>query len=87
MHQLSDEQLEAMLERASEKGARKALAKVGLHDDDAPNDIRDLRDLLRAWNATRNTVWQTIVKWFTMLFLTALAAGVMLKIGSWKIPQ
>ena len=86
MHDAQDEQLELLLERASERGARKALASVGLHDDDAPNDIRDLRELLKAWNATRNTVWQTIVRWVTMLLLTALLAGIYLNIGE-KIPK
>ena len=46
--------LEAMLEDAAERGAKKALAGVGLGDEDAPEHIRGLRDLFNAYRTVRN---------------------------------
>jgi len=50
-------QLQVMLEEAAEKGARKALAQVGLTHEDDPEkvkkDIIDLHDLLDGWRAAR----------------------------------
>ncbi|WP_235841872.1 DUF6127 family protein [Cereibacter johrii] len=39
-------EFEALLERAAETGARRALHEVGLDGQDAAEDIRDLRSLL-----------------------------------------
>ena len=78
-----EELLELVAERAAEKGATRALARVGLHDDEAPQDVRDLRALLDAWRAVRKTARATLVKWFTVAFLTFAAglAALKLKIG------
>ena len=45
-HRLSDHDLEAMLERAAEEGARRALSDVGLGGKDAVLTIHDMRSLL-----------------------------------------
>ena len=42
---LSDHELEAMLERAAEEGARRALSDVGLGGKDAVLTIHDMRSL------------------------------------------
>jgi hypothetical protein len=47
--QLTEERLQALLTAAAEAGARRALEQIGLHDDDAPDDVRDLRGLLDNW--------------------------------------
>lgn len=39
-------ELQAMLDAATETGARRALASLGLHDGEAAQDMRDLRRLL-----------------------------------------
>ncbi len=44
---------EAMLEDAAERGAKKALAGVGLGDQDAPEHIRGLRDLFTMYRTVR----------------------------------
>ena len=41
MADLTEEQLEAMLDRAAKKGAAEALREVGLQDEDAANDIKE----------------------------------------------
>lgn len=48
---LEAQDLRAMLEKAAEEGARKALAGVGLHDDGAGDDVRDLRQVMADWRA------------------------------------
>lgn len=71
-----------LLREAAREGAREALAAVGLHDDDAAADLRDLRGILDAYRAARRTIWQTVVKVTTTALLAALIAGVALK---WKL--
>ena len=44
---IPDAEFEAMLARAAEKGAKRALADVGLDGEEAALDIRDLRSLRR----------------------------------------
>ena len=41
--------LRALVEEASEMGARRALARLGLADEDAREDVVELRQLLKAW--------------------------------------
>ena len=50
---LSKCELEDLLQRASQKGAKMALAELGLHDENAPTDIRDMRELLRAFRMAK----------------------------------
>lgn len=71
---------EEILERAAEKGATRALEKVGLHDEDARDDIRALRGLLDAWRGTKATIWRTLVRWITTLVLVGIAAAVAVKL-------
>lgn len=54
-------EIEALLERAAQKGAEKALAKVGLGDVDAGADIRDLRDWLKACRLIKSEALKTAV--------------------------
>lgn len=75
---LTDAQLEAMLDRAAKRGAREALKEVGLGDEDAGADIREVRTLLTAWRATKATVWQQVVKMVVTLLLLAMAGGLAL---------
>ncbi len=68
-----------LLDRAAERGARRALADVGLDGDDAAHDIRELRGLLDAFNSAKHTAWQTVIKMVTTGFLLALVAGAFIK--------
>lgn len=71
---------EKLLEEAAERGARKALADVGLDGEDAAHDIRELRGLLDAFTSAKRTAWQTVVKIVTTGFVLALMAGAMIKL-------
>lgn len=68
------EDIEDMLERAAERGARRALKDVGLADDEAIHDMHELRDLLESWRSVKKTVGQTVLKFITVAILGAIAA-------------
>jgi len=71
---------EQMLERAAERGARHALHEVGLDGEDAAHDIRELRNLLDAFNAAKRTAGLTIIKMMVTGLVMAVLAGTLLKI-------
>ena len=73
---LSQPDLESLLSRAAEAGARKALHDIGLHDADAADDVKELRGLLDSWRDAKRTAFKTFVGWLTKGFLFALALGV-----------
>jgi hypothetical protein len=68
-------ELSTLLDQAAERGARRALESVGLHDQSAGNDIRELRGLLDSWRDAKKTAFGAMVKWLTLGFLGILAAG------------
>ena len=78
---LTPDDLENMLDRAAKKGASEALRELGLQDQDAANDIRDMRGLLEAWRYTKKSIWATTVKMGTVAVLTFLATAV------WMTPK
>lgn len=77
---MPEDEFESMLARAAEKGARRALADVGLEGPDAALDIRDLRTLLAALRLARRTAWQTVIRLITTGLMIALIAGIALKL-------
>lgn len=77
---MPQDEFEQLLEQAAARGAKRALADVGLEGDDAAYDIRELRDLLDAFNTAKHTAWQTVIKIITTGFVLALIAGALLKI-------
>lgn len=76
---MPEDEFEQLLELAAERGARRALATVGLVDADAAGDVRDLRSLLGAFRAAKHTAWSTIVRLVTTGLILALMAGVAIK--------
>lgn len=79
---LPEAEFEALLEQAAERGARKALADVGLEGDTAAADVRDLRSLLDAFKIVRTTALQTAVRIIVtaILALIVLGAAIRLKL-------
>ncbi|MDI6750477.1 MAG: DUF6127 family protein [Rhodocyclaceae bacterium] len=73
------DEFEELLERAAERGARHALADVGLDGPEAAHDIRELRGLLDAFNEAKKTAGLTIVKMLVTGLVMALMAGAFLK--------
>jgi 2-iminoacetate synthase ThiH len=76
---MSPEVIEQMIARAAQQGAKAALESIGLHDENAGQDMKELRNLLDAWRSTKKTVWSQIVKAMTMAVLGAIAAGAFLQ--------
>jgi hypothetical protein len=74
------DEFEALLARAAERGAKRALANVGLEGEDAADDIRELRSLLEAFNTAKHAAWQTAVQLLTTGFLLVLVAGAVIKL-------
>jgi len=73
---MNDVELEAMIQRAAEAGAKKALLDIGLSEDkDLLTDVSELRSLLDSWRTAKRTAGKTIVQALTTLFLAALVAG------------
>ena len=77
---LPHEEFEDMLERAAERGARHALAEVGLDGSDAANDIRELRNLLDAFNEAKRTAGVTLVKMIVTGLVMVVLAGAFVKL-------
>lgn len=73
---ITPEELEEMLDRAARKGAKEALASIGLLDDSAQKDIVEMRGLLEAWRDTRRSIWTTAIKVTTVAVLTFIAGAV-----------
>ena len=72
---MTELELEAIIQRAAEAGAKKALRNVGLQDDNAVHDMREIRDLLDSWRSAKRTAANTMIKTFTYIFLGALLTG------------
>lgn len=72
---MTDEELKKYISEAAEEGAKNALFKVGLSDQDAYSDVKELRSLLDTWRDTKRTITRTVVAVLTTAFLSFLAAG------------
>lgn len=72
-------ELEELLQAAAKRGAREALHELGLNDDKAPSDIRDLRSLLDAIRTAKNTALKSAIQFLTVLAMGALLVGIAVK--------
>lgn len=63
------------------------LKEVGLHDDDAGNDVRDLRSLITDWRGMKNIVWQTVARAGTVFVLGLLMLGAWSKLSGGDGPE
>lgn len=75
MLSITEDKLQAMLDRAAEDGARRALERLGLHDEDAATDVHDMRSLLEAWRDVKRTAWHTFVQTVVKGLLLIIVAG------------
>jgi len=73
--------LRALIEEASEVGAERALAALGLRDENARRDMDDLRELLRAWRDAKKSARNAIVTWAVRIVLALLVAGMAVRMG------
>ena len=75
---LSSAALREMMEDAAEQGARRTLARLGLDDEKAVADLREVRDMLSAWRTARKVMWETTIRIVTTVMLGAIALGLIL---------
>jgi hypothetical protein len=79
--------LRAVVEEASEIGAQRVLAGLGLDDDRAPTDLVELRQLLRAWRDAKASAWKATVDWVVRGALALLLVGIAWRLGLPGIPK
>ena len=79
---LTTEELEEMLDRSAKRGAKLVLRELGLQDETAAVDIREIRSLLDTWRQTRLSIWNTFVKITTIAVFTFIGAAIWMKIGN-----
>lgn len=74
--------LRAIAEEAGELGASRALARCGLSDDDAPGDLKELRELLGAWRDAKRSAVKAVAGWVIRMLLALVLVGIAVKTGS-----
>lgn len=73
--------LRAIVEEASEIGAARVLRRIGLGDEDAQDDIDELRELLAAWRAAKAATWKAAIEWLVRGTLALLLIGLAVRCG------
>jgi hypothetical protein len=76
-----DIELQGLLEQASETGARRALARLGLDDASAAKDMGELRELLSAWRDAKRSARKAAIGWVIRMVLALLLIGIAVKLG------
>lgn len=71
----------ALVEEASELGARRALARLGLADQGAEKDVRELRELLGAWRDAKKAARNAVIGWIVRGVLALVLMAVAVKVG------
>lgn len=67
--------LRAIIEEASELGAERMLARMGLGDAAAHSDLNELRQLLQAWRDAKASAWKAAIAWIVRGALALLLVG------------
>lgn len=80
MISLPKDVFEKLIEDAATRGARKALAEVGLQDEHAARDIRNLRDLLGAYRIIKIGALRQVGQSLALLVLGAIMLAVSYKL-------
>lgn len=71
-----------MFAEAAERGAERALARLGLDDPNALGDLSELRQLLQAWRDAKASAWQAAVGWVVRGALALLLLGIAFRLGA-----
>lgn len=73
--------LHGVIAEASEQGAARALARLGLADDTASKDMAELRELLSAWRDAKRSATKAAVGWLVRVVLALVLIGLAVKLG------
>ena len=77
--------LRALIEEASEMGARRALARLGLADEAARDDVVELRQLLKAWRDAKKSARNAVIGWVVRVGLALVLIGIAVKTGLYSL--
>ncbi len=80
MH-ITNEKLGELLAQASQTGASRALAHLGLADESAAKDMADLRELLSAWRDAKRSARKAVIGWMVKTALALVLIGLAVKLG------
>ncbi len=78
---MTDRDMERLCESAAEAGAARALETLGLGDEAARDDVRELRELLSAWRDAKQSAWKATIDWLVRGTLALLLVGIAIKLG------
>jgi len=73
--------LRAIVEEACELGANRMLHRLGLDDENASDDIDQLRDLLGAWRAAKASASKAVIDWVVRAMMALLLIGIAVRFG------
>lgn len=73
--------LRAIVEEASDIGAERALRRLGLADEEAHDDMAQLRELLAAWREAKRGLWRAVIGWLTKALLALVLLGLAVRFG------
>lgn len=73
--------IRALVEEASSMGAARALGRLGLSDRAAEKDMRELRELLRAWRDAKTSLRDAVIGWAVRVVLALMLIGMAVKLG------
>lgn len=73
--------LQAIIEEAAEAGAARALRSIGLMDEKAGPDIRELRQLVQGWRDMKSSALKSLVGWVVRSCVALLLLGLAFKLG------
>lgn len=77
--------LRAIVEETTELAADRVLSRLGLSDDNAQDDLDELRELLGAWRDAKASAWKAAVEWMVRGLLAALLIGIAMRLGVTEI--
>lgn len=77
--------LRAIVEEASEVGARRMLSRIGLDDATAPGDLSELRELLQAWRDAKASAQAAAIGWLVRGVLALLLLGLAVRLGAGEL--
>lgn len=82
---MNSEEIRALVEEAGERGAERMLARMGLADAEARNDLSELRQLLQAWRDAKASAWKAAIEWIVRAALALLLFGIAFRLGAMDI--
>jgi hypothetical protein len=74
--------LRAIVEEASEISVQRVLARMGLDDERAQDDLTELRQLLNAWRDAKQSAQRAVVEWVVRGLLALLLLGIAYRLGA-----